>query len=135
MNANIHRCMIVPAAIVEQVRGLADAFGPAAQNMWTTALSPTGELPATHWISTGHIGIEFAGIMSLKQITANGKGEAIVTDTPADPKAFVALAKEHKLTPPPESAIEAIMAQVDVSDQEPFAAMARLGLKMIQGEI
>jgi len=132
---NAFRTMIVPDSIVSTVRALADAFGPAASNMFSTPLSPTGDGPPTHWVSTGHIGTEFAGIMPLKRITANDKGEAVIADTPADPKAFTALAKEHKLTPPPESAIEAIMAQVDVSDQEPFAAMSRLGLQMVRDEL
>jgi len=53
-----------------------------------------------------------------------------VTD-PYDPAAFVALCELNGITPPPVEVITQIMSMVDVSEQEPFAAMARLGLVMV----
>jgi hypothetical protein len=118
--------MIVPDSIVATVRSLADSFGPAASGMWATGLSPTGAEPATHWISTGLIGDDFAKIMPYSH---DVDGEWVTE--PYDPAAFVALADVSGATPPPVEAIAHIMSQVDVSDQEPLAAMERLGLYMI----
>ena len=126
----VHRCMIVPDQIVATVRALADSFGPAASNMWLTGLSPTGAEPATHWISTGPIDDSFAAIMPYSHIVDG----AWVTE-PYNPVAFVALAEANGVTAPPVEQITQIMSMVDVSDQDPFAAMARLGLQIISDAV
>ena len=123
----LFRTMIVPDSIVGTVRALADSFGPAASGMWTTGLSPTGAGPATHWISTGLIGDDFAAIMPFSHDV-----EGVWVTEPYDPAAFVALAEATGAEPPSVEAIAYIMSQVDVSDQEPLAAMERLGLFMVQ---
>ena len=123
---NVHRTMLVPASIVTTVRQLADSFGPAASGMFITGLSADGAEPASHYISTGQIGDDFAAIMPFSHFV----DEVWVTE-PYSATAFVALAEASGVTPPPVEAIEAIMGMVDVSDQEPFAAMQRLGLVII----
>lgn len=123
----LHRAMIVPDAIVATVRQLADSFGPASSGMWITPLSPTGELPATHWISSGFVGDDFAAVLPLSHYV----DDVWVTE-PYDPAAFVALAEASGAVSPPGEQIMQIMSMVDVSDQEPFAAMSRLGLQAIQ---
>ena len=124
------RTMIVPSSIVTTVRQLADSFGPAAQNMWQTGLSADGTEPAAHFISTGQIGDDFAAIMPLSHMV----DDVWVTE-PYSAAAFVALAEAAGVTPPPVEQIEQIMGVVDVSDQEPFTAMARLGLVLISPPI
>lgn len=126
----VFRTMLVSDAVVGTVRALADSFGPAASGMWTTPLSPTGELPATHWISTGQIGDDFAAIMPYSHMV----DDVWVTE-PYSAAAFVALAEASGVTAPPVEAIEQIMGMVDVSDQPPFEAMERLGLKLINQEM
>ena len=123
----LHRCLIVPDSIVTTVRALADSFGPAASGMWTTPLSADGNLPSSHWISSGLIGDDFAAIMPYSHFV----DDVWVTE-PYSAAAFVALAEAAGITPPPVAAIEQIMGMVDVSDQEPLAAMTRLGLFMVQ---
>jgi len=123
----LHRCLIVPTTIAPTVRALADSFGPAASGMWTTALSADGNLPASHWISSGLIGNDFAAIMPFSHDV-----DGVWTTEPYDPAAFVALTEANGVTPPPVEAIQQIMSMVDVSDQDPFAAMERLGLQMVQ---
>ncbi len=49
----IYRNLIVPAAFAAAARELCAAVHPAGAGMFTVPLSPTGELPATHWASTG----------------------------------------------------------------------------------
>lgn len=120
----LFRTMIVPDSIVATVRSLADSFGPAATGMWTTGLSPTGAEPATHWISTGLIGDDFAAIMPFSHNV-----EGVWTTDPYDPAAFAALAEASGAVSPPVEQIMQIMSMVDVSDQAPFAAMERLGLQ------
>lgn len=125
----VHRAMLVPATIVEQVRALADSFGPAASGMWLTGLSPTGAEPATHFISSGLIGDDFAAIMPFSHF--DDSDPAVWVTDPYDPAAFVALCELNGITPPPVEVITQIMSMVDVSEQEPFAAMDRLGLVMV----
>lgn len=130
-----HRTLIVPAAVAENAKGLAKQFGPAADGMWTTALSPTGELPATHYVSAGHIGTEFADFLPCKRVTHDAEGNAQIAETPANHAAFDAMAKAAKVAAPPKAGFDALMAAVDVSDEDPWAAMTRLGLQMVQQEI
>lgn len=139
--SDVHRCMIIPVSTLASVKGLADKFGRASQGMWITELSPTGNAPATHMISTGAIGLEFAGIMPLKKVTKSYQTDAqgkttptlAVEDTLANPQAMIDLSTVHKVKGVPSSTVyAALMAQVDVSDQPPFEAMARMGLKIIR---
>ena len=116
----------VPATIVEQVRALADSFDPAASGMWTTGLSPTGAEPATHFISAGLIGDDFAAIMPFSHF--DDSDPAVWVTDPYDHAAFVALCELNGITSPPVETLMQIMSMVDVSDQQHFAAMARLGL-------
>lgn len=57
--------MIVPVALVEQVRALAVSLaGDAAAGMWTTGLSKDGSTPPTHYVSSGYIDEQFAELIS-----------------------------------------------------------------------
>ncbi|MEF3075158.1 hypothetical protein V2P20_08985 [Methylobacter sp. Wu1] len=113
---SVHRTLIVPAAIVDQVRALADQFGPAAQNMWTTPLSASGNIPATHYISAGQIDEIFAELISSPQNLVDISATMGVSVT-LDEATF-------------------ILSQCDVSADEPAEiAMSRIGLKIIQESI
>ena len=57
--------MVVPAATVEATREACAALaGAGGANMFNVPLSPTGELPATHWVSSGLIEQEFADVLA-----------------------------------------------------------------------
>jgi hypothetical protein len=131
--SNNFRTMIVPDSVVATVRALADSFGPSASGMWTTPLSATGDLPTTYWISSGMIGDDFAAVMPFSHYD-DSEPPVWVTD-PYDPAAFVALCEASGVTPPPVDEIMAIMSVVDVSAQEPFVAMARMGLVMVSSTL
>lgn len=60
----ILRTIIVPAALVANARELGGALSPAGAGMYTTGLSATGALPATHYVSSGLISEPFAAILS-----------------------------------------------------------------------
>jgi len=105
------KTMIINASIAEQARALADQFSPAAQGMWTTPLSATDSYPATHYISTGMIGDEFASMLESAQGLVDGAAQLGVA---------IDLATA-----------EYMLSNADISDEEPFFAMARLGLKIV----
>jgi hypothetical protein len=99
--------------------------------MFVTGLSATGKAPATHYISSGPISTEMAALLPCKTVTTDKDGKTVVTTAPGMPDAVPALATKAGLSTT-KTKITALYAAIDVSDQEPFAAMARLGLQMVQ---
>lgn len=97
----VHRCMIIPAALQEQCQTI-----PEASGMWTTGLSLDATAPATHYISSGLVDQAFADLL-------------------ASPEALVAAAGVTL-----EEA-QAIVEGMNVSEDQPHAAMDRLLLKLV----
>lgn len=113
----VQRCIICPAAFAPLARSLcAGLAGQAGEGMLITGLSPNGAAPATHFISEGMIEDSFAALLPLGAM-------------PGQPESIVALSQGAVTL----AQINALLAAVDVSEQEAFVAMARLGLQMIQG--
>jgi hypothetical protein len=50
---DVERTLIVTAANVPLARALASGLSSGGVGMFTAGLSPTGTLPATHYISSG----------------------------------------------------------------------------------
>ena len=106
-----HRTIIVPDLVVVPARMACEALaGAGGSGMYQTPLSPTGELPATHWISSGLIEQEFADLL-------------------ANPDALAAVATQAGLDPAP---LIAIVAAADITDEPADVALARLGLQLCQ---
>lgn len=113
MTGYVFRTMILPANFVPLAQDLATGVsGEAGSGMWTTGLSPTGTEPATHYISTGMIDSQFAGML---------------TDADALCAACQASGASATL-----AQCQAIVTAADVSEQPPFDAFARLGLQLVQ---
>lgn len=109
-----HRSIVVSAAIASNARSLA-AQVPGGAGMWITPLSPTGQAPATHYISSGKIWLEFALMLS-------------------SPEEMVAGATRYGLTPSIDLATATyLLSQADISTEDGFTAMAQLGLQMVRG--
>jgi hypothetical protein len=106
-----HRVMIVPAAMVDQARAMADAIGPAGSGMWTTLLSPTGEEPATHYISTGLIEQAFADMLDSAEVMRAGMAQFDVAVTLEE--------------------CAALLDNSTVSTGDPFEVMAEMGLQIV----
>lgn len=107
-----HRTIIVPDLVVVPARMACEALaGAGGSGMYQTPLSPTGELPATHWISSGLIEQDFADLL-------------------ASPDALAAVATQAGLDPAP---LVAIVAASDITDEPADAALARRGLQMCRG--
>jgi len=125
------RTMIVPAQHVDLARQLAASFGPGGEGMWTTALSKTGSDPAASYISTGYVPEEYAVLMPLQvwELDENQSWQE-TSSTPGDPVAIYQLASSQGVACTQEQ-VTALLADVDVTEQEPFTALDRLQLKII----
>jgi len=135
MSTYTHRTIIVPAAFQQLAQGLCEAAaeGDAGKGMFTTGLSATGALPATHYISSGHIEQQFADILPLTTVTQDGEGLPDIHTRPGDVATVEAIAAQAGIGLP-AGTIAALFAAIDVSYQGPFEALARLNLKITQGE-
>jgi hypothetical protein len=114
--AYVHRTLILPAAITANCQQLSEALsGPAGAGMWTTGLSADGNLPASHFISSGMISEEFAAMIAAP--------------------AVMFAACESAGLPVTLAQCQSILGAADVSADEPFAALTRLNLKLIQAKL
>ena len=131
MSQYTHRTIIVPAAFQQLAQGLcaAAAEGDAGKGMFTTGLSATGALPATHYISSGPIAAEFGDLLPLTTFDEEG----VPTTRPGDVATVEAIATQAGFTLPPGT-IAALFDAIDVTALGPFEAMARLGVQIVQAE-
>lgn len=128
---DIFRTLIVPAANVSLARAIATSFGPGGEGMWTTPLSASGLDPATHYISTGYIPAEFVSLAPNTTWEQDENGQWVQTAHYAGDAATVhAYATQAGIECTLED-VEGIFARADVSEQEPFVAMGRLSLQII----
>lgn len=124
----VHRCLIVPAEHVDLARVLCETLaGPGGAGMFTAPLSPTGQEPSTHFISSGAIEEPFAQLLPL--LTFPPDAEPVLL--PGQPELIAHLAAQQGMTVTPEQ-VQALLVASDVSDQEAFTALARLGLQIVQ---
>lgn len=108
---DIFRTLIVTAADAPLARMIAASFGPGGRGMWMTRLSANGAEPATHFISSGGIPAEFAGLLE-------------------DPAAVWAVVTAQGVECKPEE-VEALFLAAEITDEPPFTVLARLGLTII----
>lgn len=132
---DIFRTLILPAAVTPLARQIAATLSPAGIGMWTTGLSPTGAEPATHFISTGLISPEFAHMVP-EQVWGQGEDGAWtrVSTSTGSPQAVTEACNAAGM----EVTLEQVLAVFDVADvteQEPFVALGRLGLVLTQAEL
>ena len=127
------RTLIIPTAHVQLARDLAAAISPEnATGLFTTGL--TNGTQVTHYISTGIVSDQFAMPLPLTTWAQDEDGAWVqVSHSPGDPQAIADIAAQ--LDPPfavTVAEIAAAFAASDISEQEPFVAMARLGLSLYQ---
>lgn len=124
--------LIVLASDAPLAREIAAAFGPGGVGMWTTPLSADGFEPATHFISSGYIPEAFAYMVPFQVWALDEDGAwGMTASDPGNPVAVYEAASAEGVSCTLAD-VEAIFASADVTEQEPFVAMDRLGLKMIQ---
>ena len=137
MSQYTHRTIIVPAAFQQLAQGLCEAAaeGDAGKGMFTTGLSETGTEPATHYISSGAIFDDLAALLPLTTVepsTDDGEPD-MVTERPGNVAFVEGLAAQAGITLP-AGTVAGLFDALDVSEQGPFEAVARLGLVMVQSE-
>ena len=130
MNNLAFRTIIVPigdtTVLAQDIcEGLA---GPSGAGMFKTELCALGTEVATHTVSSGPIGADFAACLPL---TSFDEALNLVT-TPGNLPVIMYLIAEKNL-PFTQEQITELLDVIDVSEQEPFIAMARLGLEMKRG--
>ena len=132
---DIFRTLIVPTANVIFARAIATSFGPGGEGMFTTPLSSSGLDPATHYISTGYVPPEYGYLVPLQVWKQDENYNwVLVGNEPGDPVTVYTSATAQGI-PCTQDDVDALFAAADVTEQEPFVAMGRLGLKIINSEI
>lgn len=113
-----HRNIIVPASIADKARELGAALTPAAAGLFETPLSESGALPASHFISSGMVDTALVPLLS----DASALYAACVVGAAGQGIALTAA----------EEDASALVDESDVSEGDPFEAMARLALRLIK---
>jgi hypothetical protein len=124
--------MIVPAQHVELARTIAATLDPAgSQGLFTTPLGPIGSTDITHYVSTGFVAENFALAIPFIKYTMTDMGYEMIDHSPGNPTMIHELCLQYNLTIPIEELIS-LYSSADITDEEPFAAFARLQLTIIQ---
>ncbi len=129
MSQYTHRTIIVPAQFQQLAQGLCEAAaeGDAGKGMFTTPLSSDGAEPATYYISSGPIATEFGDLLPLTSFDTEGEP----TTRPGNVPVVEGLAAQAGITLPPGT-IAALFYAIDVTELGPWAAMARMGVQIVQ---
>jgi hypothetical protein len=123
--------LIVQAQDAPTSRAIAAAFGPGGVGMFSTPLSASGNEPATHYISSGYIPAEFVALAPCTTWTMDEEGDWVASDIyPGDAAAVYGFCQQAGL-PYTLAQITGVLSRSDGSAQEPFTAMGRLGLHII----
>ena len=141
--SDIYRCMIVTAADAPLVRSIADMFAGSPQNMWIVGLSADGKAPATHYISTGGVPEGYQVMAPWQVWEQDETGAWQMTDSYAGRPDIVWRACQQPIpdSDPPQpklpctlEEVEMAFARSDMTAQDPWVAMGRLGLQIVQPE-
>ena len=125
------RTLIIPSAHVQLARDLAAAIDPVgSQGLFMTALTNGNQI--THYISSGIVSEAFAQPLPLTQWAQDEEGAWVqVSHWPGMPEAIAQMAGQLDPPFPLEAAqVAAAFAASDISEQEPFVAMGRMGLSL-----
>lgn len=128
---DLFRTLIIAAQDADLARQIAAAFGPGGEGMWTTPLSASGLDPATHYISSGYIPAEFVSLAPNTTWDQDENGQWVQTDHyPGDAATVYAYAFQAGISCTLAD-VEGVFSRSDVSAQEPFVAMGRMGVKIV----
>ena len=123
--------LIIQAQDAPLAREIAAAFGPGGIGMFTTPLSASGLDPASHYISSGYIPQEFVSLAPSTTWTQDEDGQWIATDHyPGDAATVYAYASQAGVQCSLAD-VEGVFSRSDCSAQEPFVAMGRMGLMIV----
>lgn len=131
----IMRSMVIPDAYRTLANSIADMFAGSPQNMWNFPLSATGQAPATHWIAAGPVPDAYEQ-MAPWQVWQQQDGQWVMTDSyPGQPDQVWAACQAAD--PPVVCTLQDVQdlfTVADVTDEDPWTSMARLGLQPVYTE-
>ncbi len=116
-----HRTLIVPIDLAEPARAACMALtGSSSEGLFTTPLYST-EVDATHAISSGYIAGEYADLLPCG-------------DQPGNTEALLAMLESVEF-PITIEELTQLLSIIDISEEEPYVAMERLGLSLAPNEL
>lgn len=127
------RTLIITAETVELARKVASALSSAGSGMWTTGLSSNSTSEPTHYISTGLISEEFAYMLPEQIWQQTETAWELLETLPGSPEAVTQACLAAGLDVQLEE-IQEVFNSADVTAQDAFIAMQRLGLVLVQPE-
>ena len=144
---DVFRSMILVAADAPLIRDIADMFAGSPQHMWQTGLSADGKEPATHYIATGYVP-EGYQVMApwqeweWQQPDPDQPGAWVMTFSyPGRPDIVWQACQQPISEDDPSPRVPCTLAQVegafqrsDMTSQDPWVALGRLGLQIVQPE-
>jgi hypothetical protein len=131
---DIFRTLIVPADQAPLARLICSTLDPVNYSQeFQTGLSPTGDEPATHYISSGGISEGFAALVPFAVWAQEGDPPEWVEvfHDPGKPAKTFELCLQAGLEVTLE-AIEVMYASADVTAENPWMAMGRLNLQLVR---
>lgn len=136
---DVFRTMIITAADAPLIRDIADMFAGSPQHMWQTGLSATGKAPAAHYISTGYVPEGYQVLTPCQwwewqQPDPEQPGQWVMVDSYPGRPDFVYEACRQAEVPVPCTLeeVEMLFARSDITPQDPWVALGRLGLQIVQ---
>ena len=144
---DVFRTMIITAADAPLGREIANMFANSDQHMWQTGLSADGRSPATHYISTGYVPEGYQVLTPCQwwewqQPDPDQPGAWVMTFSYPGRPDIVWQACQQPISeddPSPRvpctlEEVEGAFQRSDMTSQEPWVAMGRLGLQIVQPE-
>ena len=141
---DVYRCMIITAADAPLIRDIADMFAGSPQHMWQTGLSADGKAPATPYIATGYVPEGYQAMAPWQKWEQNPEtGEWVMTFSYPGRPDIVWQACQQPIpdSDPPQPKVPCTLEEVemaftrsDMTSQDPWVALGRLGLQIVQPE-
>ena len=128
--ADAFRTVIIPISGRVNAKTISAAYDKVGPEMFPTFLSASGAEPATHVISSGLIPDGFTDFLPYSTWVWNGT-QWLQTIVSAGDAAAIRTYVNSKGYNFSIAQINTFLASLDISDQPPFEAMDRLGLKII----
>jgi hypothetical protein len=131
---DVYRNMIVPADQAPLARLICSTLGGMPyEGMFEVGLSPAGDEPATHYISSGGVSEGFAALVPFAVWAQEGDPPewVEVSHDPGKPAKTYELCLQAGLDVKLQD-IEVMYASADVTAENPWAAMARMDLQLVR---
>ena len=139
--SDVFRTMIITAADAPLIRDIANMFAGSPQHMWQTGLSADGKAPATHYIATGYVPEGYQQMAPWQVWEQNPEtGQWVMTFSyPGRPDIVWQACQQPISEDDPSPRVPCTLEEVDgafqrsdMTSQDPWVAMGRLGLQVVQ---